>query len=311
MCINKSGDCKYIKTSGKREKTRCFDEDQNCHSKHRVFGRQLITNSKKTQAIMYREGRIDLLELSKINENYPCSKYTDKKYLKIIDMVMTKNDRTIFFLNYKGMIFLIDTVRYAKGECYNLRESQAESHNSEETKGNEKNHKFKFSILRISEDDKYLAAISTEPSNREHAGTASEPSSSSKDLCSFILTVHVMVISQSSQDNKMPSIARTEKKDIEIEKLPADIGSSGLIAQYANFSLKKSSTYYLIAFLRIPLKMLIISIVDGRIESTPEQIDLPNPFPDTKTFLNDGVRVENNLYVTLHSSSFLRITLDV
>jgi hypothetical protein len=253
-----------------------------------VYGRQLLMKNDKNEVVVIRDPTILIVDKAKFLDNKPCPKYKGSRYAGIIDAILTKNSRIMFFLTAKGRIESIDLKRTSNGNSIRLENSKShsESQNSEENRdSNESTKRSQYCALRLSSDDKTLAVISYDKSGS--------------------LTVQLLLVDYPNLDFHSPAITSSDRMDIPLNGL----NISSLCVQYMNFDIKKGDTHYLIVFLRTPIVLFVAAVVNGRIEGEVQRQEIQRQIAISKPYLNDAVRVENTIFIALHSTHVLKISL--
>lgn len=294
--MDELGDVTYIEpqTSGQsiNQIHRCFLDGATANlKKSLVYGRQLLMKKDKNETVVIRDSTILIVDKAKFLQNKPCPKYKGPRFSGIIDAILTKDSRTMFFLKANGRLDSIDLKRSCLGNPIHLEQSKAnsESHTSEENKdSNESARRNYYCAMRLSSDDKTLAVISYDKGG---------------NLSTF--NIQLLQIEDTNLDQNPPSISLSDKQDISLGVL----NISSLNVQYVNFVTRTIGGHYLITFLRSPIVLFIAAVVNGKIEGEVQRQEIQRQIAISKPYLNDAVKVENAIYIALHSTHVLKITL--
>ena len=286
----------YIETQTSGQSTnpihRCYYEgvSQN-FKKSLVYGRQLLQKKDKNEIVVISDSTIVIVDKAKLLQNKPCPKYKGKRFLGIIDAVLTKDSRIMFFLKPNGRLDSIDLKRSCTGNSIHLEHSKAhsESQTSEENRdSNESTRRNYYCAMRLSSDDKTLAVISY-----DKGGLLS------------CFNIQLLQIEETNLDQNPPSINLTDKQDISLDGL----NITSLNVQYVNFVSRTMGGHYLIMFLRTPIVLFIAVVINGKIDGEIQRQEIQRQIAITKPYLNDAVKVENVIFLALHSTHVLKITL--
>ena len=135
-------------TSGKdknqNEIHRCFQqESKDGPNKSLIYGRQLLMKKDKNEVVVIRDSTILIVDKMKSKACNPYPKYKGARYVGIIDAILTKNSRIMFFLKANGRLDSIDLKRTTHGNMIHLENSKShsESQNSEENKDSNESSK--------------------------------------------------------------------------------------------------------------------------------------------------------------------------
>lgn len=262
-----------------------------------VIGRFLLMNKAKTIVFVKKHTSLYYVDLKTMTDGRPLCFFKDQIFEKITDMVLTNKDNLLIYLTNKGKIGVIDLVKRGLNQK-KFKISQLMSEKIEEihSKDSSEQGSSRYLTLRISSDDEYLAAVSTEKSETG---------------ASFGIVI--LKPNYNETQDEVTGFDFIDRRQFSDSRFLQGFDQRGMdcIPQYVNFSVKSPilQTHLLMVFIRGCTKFFIFPIANGRIE--PEQaMDM---FPqasniDSSLLVDDGCMIDDTIFITLQSHILLKIT---
>lgn len=263
-------------------------------------------NKQKTKVVVKKNTSLYYAELKSIATGNPLSFFKDQVFERMTDMVLNNKENLLIYLTSKGKIGMIDLQdRSQKTKNYKISQLMSEKMEECHSKDSSEPGNCRYYTLRISSDDDYLAALSTEKSD------------SGLSFGVIILKLVYGPPTKDSAPNEVTSLLFSDKKQVVDNRVNiqnTDQRGMECIPQYVNFSIKSRSfnTNVLLVFIRGYSKFYIFPVVNGRL-GEEKAIDM---FPsssmiDSGLLVDDGCMIDDTIFITLQSPILLKITYKV
>lgn len=260
-------------------------------------------NRQKSKVIVKKNIAIYYTDLKNIYSGNPLPYFNDKGFEKMTDMVLSQKENLLIYLTSRGVVGMIELEKSKKSTPVRLSSLIGEKSEDGHSKDSTDSNGSRYYSLRITPDDDYLAAVSTE---KVEGGL------------SFSITI-LKLNHQSAESTEFafPTLQYTDRRQLVDERVittQIDQRIQECIPQYVNFSIKNKSrsTNILLVFIRSYPKFFIFPVIQGKIGEEQAVDMFPTPSAiDSGLLVDDGCMIDDTILVTLQSHMLLKITFSV
>lgn len=268
-----------------------------------MIGRFLLMNKSKTKVVIKKNTALYYADLKSITTGNPLAFYKDQVFERVTDLVLNGKENLLIYLTSKGKIGFIDLIdRSVKSKHYRISQLMTEKIEECHSRDSSEPGNCRYYTMRITPDDDYLAAVSTEKSDSG---------------LSFGVAILKMTYNNMNDPGEFTGLVFSDRRqvfDSRANLQGGDQRSMECIPQYVNFSIKSKScqTNVLLVFIRGFSKFFIFPVVQGKI-GDEQAVDM---FPQTSLIdagllVDDGCMVDDTILITLQSPILLKITFKV